>query len=163
MDSLELQFGACSKPLMLRSSMLDRKQRPGESVASYTDALLAIFRELQITDEIQILTTYVSNLLPDLKAHVQRGLPRDLQHAQHLAQVAEASSPFDATKGLDHLTQLMAQMDAKLSSHIAAAPATLAQLDRPSRGGFPNSSRGRGRNSYHNRQRRYSCTQARRQ
>ena len=110
MEHLELQFGARSKPLMLRSSMLDWKQRPGESVAQYTDALLAIFRELQINDETQILTTYVSNLLPELKVHVQRGLPRNLQHPQHLVQVAEPSNSVDNAKG-----KVVAAMDAKLN------------------------------------------------
>ena len=91
MEKLKENFSLLERPMLHRSILLQRKQRPNESIADYTTEMLKIFTKLGINDDTSSLLHYVEGMLPHIRQQVIRALPNTIQKAEQMAQVIEGS------------------------------------------------------------------------
>ena len=150
MEALEKQFSAKHKPLMIRQKMLQKSQKPGESVSDYTENIMETFRKLNITDQEQKLAIYVQNLAPHIQKHVQMALPTSLQHAQNLAEAAEHADKLEGQNNIEIITTMFKQLESKLDKQkeTETHKTELLQANSYHRRGFHHGPR-RGRGAQH--------------
>ena len=159
--SLEATFSLLNKPLIIRSALLRKSQGTTETVSTYTDRMMETFRQLNMSDQSQMLSEYVSGLRPHIQADVEKALPASLTQAIHLAEASEHASALSKGADVDHLTSLMAKLEKKIddttkslsSATINTAESSGATYSYHNR---PSASRGRshshfrgGRSTFH--------------
>ncbi len=89
MASLHDKFGMSRRGVLQQSHLLDRSQRPNESVASYTKDVLANMQRLEINDDVTMLTHYLRGLRPDIRLAVTTHRPYDISQAEEVSLLVE--------------------------------------------------------------------------
>ena len=151
--SLEATFSLLNKPLIIRSALLRKSQGSTESVSTYTDRMMETFRQLNMSDQSQMLSEYVSGLRPHIQADVEKALPASLTQAIHLAEASEHAGALSKGADIDHLTSLMAKLEKKIDDTTKSLnSATLNNAESPSTSysyhNRPSASRGRSHSHF---------------
>ena len=95
MKELSEKFSFQNKPLLHGSLLLDRVQKPGEPVSSYTGAMLEIFTKLGITKDTECLIHFCNGFRPEIRREVLMKCPKTVHEAEQIALVTEGTMDVD--------------------------------------------------------------------
>ena len=77
--------------------------------------------QLNITDNICVLSEYVNGLWPPLQGGIELGLPTSLSHAQNLAEASEHSARLGVDPQVEKIKKMLQQLDDKIEAVSTSA------------------------------------------